>query len=65
MQGAGIGVTPYAAVLRQLVHEYNRSLCAGCKKVGASETLNPKPQNLALLSTQFMSGPGCIIGFRV
>ena len=33
LQGAGMGVTPFLSVLKQLMSEYNKSLCDCCKTV--------------------------------
>ena len=42
MVGAGIGVTPFASVLADLVNRLNSKKCKLCKKVRPTRTCSPK-----------------------
>ena len=42
MVGAGIGVTPFASVLADLVNRLNSKKCKLCKKVRPTRTFSPK-----------------------
>ena len=42
MQGAGVAVTPFLSILRQLVREYEMSRCTRCQKVGDKPLFIPQ-----------------------